>query len=276
MNQKKDQGRSDIVLSLLAFIAVISGCQSSEQPVPLSSSSGQLVILTWNVRGYPEKDQTSRDWFHNQLIRMKPNVICIQEIANQKSVDEFLSNEKRFSKVAFLDSDGGQDNAVFAVDAIEIRDLPDPEGFQHPAQAAYISYLGFDAVIVTVHLSWTDPQIREHEKGLLRSVVSAMLKIDPDVIIVGDFNTEEKDMQELARTVRMTIMVPSGQDGIGTTHAGNRYDYFLISPDLANEEAVSCHIEQFAGNDLGIAKKVSDHLPVVAWFKTDIQFKDRK
>jgi hypothetical protein len=67
VNQKKGQGRSDIVLSLLALIAVISGCQSSEQPVPLSSSSGQLVILTWNVRGYPEKDQISRDWFHNVI-----------------------------------------------------------------------------------------------------------------------------------------------------------------------------------------------------------------
>lgn len=156
------------------------------------------------------------------------------------------------------------------------NDIPDPQGFQHPSQAVYVFRGGFDAVVVTVHLTWSDEEKREKEKELLCNVVSEMLKIDPDVIIVGDFNTGEKDMQELARTVGMILMVPSAQDGIGTTHAGNRYDYFLISPDLANEEAVSCHIEQFVGNDLDIAKKVSDHLPVVAWFKTDIKFKDRK
>jgi endonuclease/exonuclease/phosphatase family metal-dependent hydrolase len=156
------------------------------------------------------------------------------------------------------------------------NDIPDPQGFQHPSQAVYVFRGGFDAVVVTVHLTWSDEEKREKEKELLCNVVSEMLKIDPDVIIVGDFNTGEKDMQELARTVGMILMVPSAQDGIGTTHAGNRYDYFLISPDLANEEAVSCHIEVFSGNDLDTAKKVSDHLPVVAWFKTDIQFKDRK
>lgn len=32
----------------------------------------------------------------------------------------------------------------------------------------------------------------------------------------------------------------------------------------------------FAGDDLAIAKKVSDHMPVVATFKTDAKFKDRK
>ena len=68
--------------------------------------------------------------------------------------------------------------------------------------------------------------------------------------------------------------MPKGQEGVGTTHANNRYDHFLISPDLAKEEAVSCRIQTFEGEDLETAKRVSDHLPVVAVFDTDEDFGD--
>jgi hypothetical protein len=104
--------------------------------------------------------------------------------------------------------------------------------------------------------------------------VPRYLAIDPDLIILGDFNTKEIGIQELADSIGMVVMVPSGQTGVGTTHAGNRYDHFLISPDLANEEAVEARIVTFSGSELTTAKQVSDHLPVTAWFRTDEQFRD--
>ena len=73
----------------------------------------------------------------------------------------------------------------------------------------------------------------------------------------------------------MIVMVPPGQDGQGTTHAGNRYDHILISPDLANEEAISARIVTYEGADLETAKGVSDHLPVVGRFRVDMRFRDR-
>lgn len=235
-----------------------------------------FVAETWNLRGYPEKEEADRQWFSQQLLEMKPEVLCIQEIANQGKVDEFLLLERGFAKVAFRDSGDGQDNAIFCTNSAGLDDITDPEGFQHPAQAAYIWYGGFDAVIVTVHLSWTNVTLREKEKLLLKSIVSDMLKIDPDVMIVGDFNTEGDDIEELAQSLGMAVMVPVGQNGVGTTHAGHRYDHFLVSPDLANEEAVCCHIKTFGGSDLEITKKVSDHLPVLAKFRTDAPYRDRK
>jgi len=71
-------------------------------------------------------------------------------------------------------------------------------------------------------------------------------------------------------------MIPPGQNGIGTTHAGNRYDHFLISSDLADEEALTTKIITYENDDLEIAKKVSDHLPIAAEFKTDAIYKDRE
>ena len=252
---------------LLALIFSSYGC---------ASDSNNIVIGTWNIRGYPEKVQDQRQWLHQELIKMNADVLCIQEIANKNDINYFLAAEDRFKKAAFLDSDDGQDNAIFCTSSIEMKDIPDPEGFQHPAQAAYVSCGGFDAVIITVHLSWTNTEIREKEKSLLGNIVQKSLKIDPDVIILGDFNTEDKDINELAQSIGMIVMATPGQDEVGTTHAGHRYDHILISPDLANEEAIGCHIITFTGADLEMAKKVSDHLPVVAEFKTDSKFKDRK
>lgn len=234
-----------------------------------------VLIATWNVRGYPETEQDRQDWFSDKLIEFSPDIICVQEIANQDRIDKFLANEEHFTSAAFLNSSDGQDNAIFAAEWIEIEDIPDPNGFQHPVQAAYVAYKGFDAVIITVHLSWTDVAMREQEKALLEDIVIDMLQKDPDVIIAGDFNTKEQGIQELADSIGMRVMVPLEQDGVGTTHAGNRYDHFLISPDLANEEAVSCQIQTFTGDDLEDAEKVSDHLPVLAVFSTQKKYKDR-
>jgi len=88
--------------------------------------------------------------------------------------------------------------------------------------------------------------------------------------------TVTEEPEDLARETGLVVMVPKGQDGLGTTHAGNRYDHFLISRDLADEEAVRCEIRVFDSSELGVAKGVSDHMPVEAWFRTDEGFRDRK
>jgi len=45
--------------------------------------SNTFVAVTWNLRGYPEKEQANRQWFHRQLVEMNPKMLCIQEIAEQ-------------------------------------------------------------------------------------------------------------------------------------------------------------------------------------------------
>ncbi len=261
-----------ILFVVFIFIIIFSVCARNNNNINISDNS--ITITTWNLRGYPEKDPADAQWFSSELIQLKPDVFCVQEISNQKAVSTFLSTEDHFTKSAFADSSDGQDNAIFCISSITIEDLPDPTGFQHPAQAAYISYGGFDAVIINVHLSWTNVELREKEKALLKDVVVEMQKIDPDVIITGDFNTEGQDIKDLADSIGMIVFAPAGQEGLGTTNAGQDYDHFLISPDLANEEAVSCSIITFT-NDVETAKKVSDHMPVTAVFKTDSNFRDK-
>jgi len=144
----------------------------------------------------------------------------------------------------------------------------------HDDEVGILLLEGFDAVIVTVHLSWTNVALRDEEKALLQDVVAEMLQRDPDVIIAGDFNTKEQGIQELAESIGMEVMVPVGQEGVGTTDGNNRYDHFLISPDLASEEAIACQIQTFPGE--AIAWEVSDHIPVVAVFGAKTRYKDRQ
>ena len=240
-----------------------------------SASAVNLVLVTWNVRGYPETLEVFQEWFSRQLAILGADVLCIQEIANDERVESFLEDEAGYTDVAFENSSDGQDNAIFTTADVILDDLPDPEGFQHPAQAAFVSYGGFDAVVVTVHLSWKNKELREYEKGLLEDVVESMLEVDPDVIIAGDFNTTQHGIQTLADELGLVVMIPADQYGIGTTHAGNRYDHFLVSPDLAEEEAVLCRIIMFEGEDLDSAKVVSDHLPVMLWLRVDEGCRDR-
>ncbi len=232
--------------------------------------------MTWNLRGYPEKDAASRSWFSAELANLAPDILCVQEISDQAKVSTFMTTESHFTRVAFQDSSDGQDNAIFSDDQVELQQLPTPAGFQHPADVAYVSCGGFDATIVTVHLSWTDKAKREHEKSLLKSIVAEALKTDPDVIVCGDFNTQEPDISALAASCGLRVMTPSNVATASTTHAGSRYDWFLVSPDLADEEALGAEIVTFSGQDLPLAKKTSDHLPVRAKFMTDERFRDRR
>ena len=117
---------------------------------------------------------------------LNPDIVCVQEIANQGRIDTFVASEVSYSLSAFQDSSDGQDNAIFSKASVTMLDIEDPAGFQHPVQAAYVARDGFDAVVVTVRLSWTNKALREQEKAALKGVVTEMLARDPDLIVLND------------------------------------------------------------------------------------------
>lgn len=274
-------------LALCAVVFVLSRCTQSAAPrfgtapdanaptVPSSSAGLTLTLATWNVRGHPEKAAADNTWFHETLARLGVDVLCVQEIAGTERARELCAADARLTHWVCTDSTDAMDNAIVAVARVALVDLPDPGGFQHPAQAAYVTCGGFDAVVVTVHLSWKDEARRAQEADSLAAIVRDAQQRDPDVLLAGDFNMLEPELHTLADRLGLTVLDPAGQEGVGTTHKGNRYDYFLATPDLASEETLQVHIVTFFGPDLPIAQRVSDHLPVMATFRTDEAFRDR-
>lgn len=264
--------RGLVVVLALLFSVIGSGLATLAV-----TSNGVLVLGTWNVRGYPEKTSERRSWFSAEIAKIAPDILCVQEIANQADVSRFINRERGFTSAAFNDSADKMDNALFFTKGVQVVDLPDPQGFQHPAQAVYFRYRGLDAVLITVHLSWSDSTKRDKERSLLARDVQAALQIDPDVIVTGDFNTTERTgdkISSLAKSCGLRVLAADNPD-VGTTYAGKSYDFILVSPDLAQEEAFgSSHVVKFAPVDIEVAKAVSDHRPVIASFRTDEKYAD--
>ncbi len=262
-----------IVTVLFLSLVVISAGFTAFAVTP----DGDLSLETWNVRGYPEKTPGIASWFSGELAKIAPGVLCVQEIANQADVNTFLNRERTFTLAAFDDSSDGMDNAIFFSQGIQIVDIPDPQGFQHPAQAVYFRYRGLDAVLITVHLSWSDSARRMKERELLVGTVKRAFQVDPDVIIAGDFNTTGKTgdtISSLATLLGLSILT-SDNANVGTTYAGSLYDFILVSPDLYDEEALgTSHIVVFGDGQVDVARRVSDHRPVIAWFRTDERYAD--
>ena len=240
---------------------------------------GVLILGTWNLRGYPEKTVGRVSWFSTELAKIAPGVLCVQEIANQADVNTFLNRERTFTLAAFDDSSDGMDNAIFFSQGIQIVDIPDPQGFQHPAQAVYFRYGGLDAVLITVHLSWSDSARRMNERELLVGTVKRALEVDPDVIVAGDFNTTGKTgdtISSLAALLGLSVLA-SDNASVGTTYAGSLYDFILVSPGLYDQEALgTSHIVVFGDGQVDIARRVSDHRPVIAQFRTDERYADSR
>jgi endonuclease/exonuclease/phosphatase family metal-dependent hydrolase len=228
-------------------------------------ANSEFLVMTWNVRGYPEKTLERQAWFSDVLSEYEADILCVQEIANDDRVTAFLASETVYVAAAFLNSSDGQDNAIFFRNGLEICDTPDPEGFSHPAQLAYFNRGEFDAYILTVHLAWTDVSQRATERTRLATVSKALMTLDPDLIVAGDFNTTGAPgdtIEGLAEDMGLTVLVPTNDDG--TTCAGSHYDYILVSPSIMQAWCPIATVITF-DNDT-VACEVSDHRPVLAHF----------
>jgi endonuclease/exonuclease/phosphatase family metal-dependent hydrolase len=274
---------SVVGLALLLFVTVLC---LAEPPVCTNVGVDPvLVLMTWNVRGYPEPEgeEARRELFSTAIAGLGAHILCVQEIKDSNVVSDFVRDEVGYARYAFLDDPSeGKDNAIFVVPDVYMSDTRaiDPLGFQFHAKAVYVAYGGFDAVLITVHLAFGNKDQRQAEWNLLAGFVEDALEIDPDVIVAGDMNIEEEEdwdvIESLAATLGLLVLSPVGPNATPTNYAQGPkwYDHILVSPDLFMEEAIASWTVVFA--DTETAKVVSDHRPVVAMFRTDSQYCDRE
>lgn len=244
-------------------------------PPVVAQRDSCVCVATWNIRGYPERREEDTAWFRQQLQELGAEVLCIQEVANGRRLEQLLMDQQVFTKVAYSGIGTGRDNAILAGPDVDLDARDSPPGFQHPAQSAYVAYEGLDAVVITVHLTWGSGSRRLEEMGLLEPLVRDMLKVDPDLMIVGDFNLSPEQAESFAERLGMRVLMGDNQLEVGTLHSGSSYDYFLVSPDLADEEAQGATVVVFDDADVEIARRVSDHKPLLAFFACDASFRDR-
>ncbi|MCK4246401.1 endonuclease/exonuclease/phosphatase family protein [Candidatus Bipolaricaulota bacterium] len=272
---------SPVGLALLLLVAV--PCLAEPPECADEGIDSVLVLMTWNVQGYPEGTEVKRELFSTAIGGIGAHVLCVQEIKGIGVVKDFVTNEVGYTQYAFTDDRSeGKDNAIFAFSDVSMDDgrVSDPAGFQFEAKAVYVAYGGFDAVLITVHLSYKDTDKRKEEWALLADFVNQALEIDPDVIVAGDVNTKGKEdwdtIENLAMTLGLQILSPVGPNATPTNYGQSPhwFDHILVSSDLFTEEAIAGYTVLFA--DTGTATDVSDHRPVVALFRTDPEYCDRE
>jgi len=235
-----------------------------------SGDGGEISIVCWNVRGYPENKQSWREWFTAQLDAMKADAVCLQRIAGPTEAKQFSEIEKKFTQSVFKDTPSNDDNAIFAAGGVVLSEVPGPAGFEPAPQTAFIKKGGFDAVVVSIQITKMDMQ----DEATLRVKVASLKAIDPDIIICGTFAIPEEQVRKLAASMGMEIAARSGS--AATMHDGKTQDYVLVSSDLAKEELVKCETPVYAEKDLKLAQLVSDHLPIRMVFRTDAKFADKR
>lgn len=248
-----------VVLTILVAITVAA-----------SSTSGEIRLMTWNVRGYPEDTAAERTLFSSTLTAYSPDILCIQEIANIDSVNTFKRTEIAYGSAAFTDSDDPLDTAIFARSNVSLSDMSDPTGFRHPAQLAYFSAsvgsTPLVAYVLTVQLSYEDDARRAQERRTLAAWALPYIASGLNVIVAGDFNPQggpNDTIDSLAQTLGMTVVKPS-LGGSATTYAGSALDWILVSPSLVSAWCITVQI--ITPSDAALGEAISNHRPVLASF----------
>jgi endonuclease/exonuclease/phosphatase family metal-dependent hydrolase len=246
-------------------------------------ASADLVIVTWNVK-WSRQDPAA--WLRGRLTEFDADVLCLQEIA-ESSANRLQLQSLGFSQCAPKEYKAGDENAVFGRHGVSITPVAVSglEYFTHPPAVVYLASRGLDTSIIVVHLKEgndsKDRMKREEEMDQLVQLVVCRLRADPDVMIVGDFNVERPEAERLVDKLEAGTRTGGGsQEWIlepvdapqGTTKGRHTYDYFLLSPDLAGEEAAGFSVG-LPGNAMNWS--ASDHRPVIGRFRTDAQFQDR-
>lgn len=175
------------------------------------------------------------------------------------------------------------------------RIVTDESRAAHPPVVAHASIDDFDFTFIGVHLTFADgntsESMRELEnvKGFLDTYFRTPSH-DPDVIICGDFNTpsllsgqsgrsgitlddafaNDARFQTGERRFAITIHDPTSRSSASGAPASN-YDHCVVSADTLEEFIQARRVQtNILTNDPEDpeARLTSDHLPVVAFFKT--------
>lgn len=136
--------------------------------------------------------------------------------------------------------------------------------------------IGFDFLLAGYHARWAhgDKEKIKEEVSRLKEVFQEMGETRPnetDLIIAGDFNLVPPEIQEALGFVPGTVASGSTLNSKGTI-TSNTYDHILVHNRSATQEMVDnptvLVVTTIAPDGKEFYRTISDHLPVVAQFKT--------
>ncbi len=148
--------------------------------------------------------------------------------------------------------------------------------FEREPFVAYFRSGNFDFKIVNNHIK---PDYAESELGRLAVVISNIYdsSSEKDVIVLGDMNADGKYFNEnnLVVVIPLWIQLIGNNEDTTVAVGNNTYDRMMTRKTTANVEytgksGVFRWDNEYGVTDANFVKKVSDHYPVYAVFRTDL------
>ncbi len=288
-----------LILSLAAAAAFFCSCGSGE------ASEATARIGTWNLEWFGALGRSEDDIRQIAAIirELEVDVLALQEItcpcameqlaAELPGYEYFISPQRVPQKLALLWNSERVGEVRFDRDAYDALWRVADTGLDRESRQPLVFRLDigeFDFTLVVVHLksipeAERSVEIRNVQFGALNSWLRAELEAEGaerDIIIAGDFNSYTRGISSerllAAGLVEFaTANLPSGEySNIWYGREGGRnlslIDQIAVTPELRAGEMVG--IEPIRDWDAEIGprryeERVSDHLPVVAVFRTD-------
>jgi endonuclease/exonuclease/phosphatase family metal-dependent hydrolase len=155
--------------------------------------------------------------------------------------------------------------------------------FERDPYIATFKIGNFDFTLAGIH---TKPEDAYNEIGNLTTVISSIQTAKPnekDIIVMGDFNADgsyynEDDTSNPLKAPQYNWIITNNIDT--TVKTDNTYDRIIILDTTLNHEydagtAQAFHFDQAYGlNNQTFVEEISDHYPVFAQYKTNLQDDD--
>ena len=284
-------------LCVILLFALAVGCSESTQ-----ATADTVRIGTWNLEWFGALGRTPEDISRiADIIReQKIDILTLQEItcectlqalAEELGYEYHLSSQRVPQKLALLWRSEAVDELTFDTDAYNALRGVAVTGLDRESRQPLVFRVvtgSFDFTLVVVHLKAIPElersvEIRNVQYDALNSWLASELAGDErDIIIAGDFNAyrtgiSSERLLQAGHVIFATADMPDDEySNIWHDREGNRnlsfIDHIAITKTLKNEEFASIEPVRDLDVEMGedtFENSISDHLPVVAVFRTD-------
>lgn len=262
---------------------------ASEQAPPVRRAGDTIKVASFNIQVFG-RAKLEKAVVMQRLARIvqRFDLVAIQEIRSVQPdilphFMEYLNREGRNYDFIIGPRVGRTDlkeqfafvfdRASVEVDRLQSYTINDPDDLLHrPPLVGWFRVRGpaqseaFTFTIVNVH---TDPDLVEQETSVLKQVyqkVRGDIRGEDDVILLGDFNADDRQLAPLVRAPGMVAAI----SGVATnTRKTQQYDNILVQLPAVNEYTGRSGVFDFLREfnlTMDEALEISDHLPVWAEF----------
>ena len=284
-----------IIIAAIASYAYIS----LQQNQTAETKTAKIAAFNIQIFGKTKSDKTDVMTVLTKIVR-EFDVVLIQEIrdASEQTIPNFIEkiNQIEGATYSFIQSPRlGRTTSkeayayLYNTETVQFIQGSDyvytdtNDVFEREPYIASFKIGNFDFVLAGIHIK---PEDAYNEIGNLTSVVSSIQTAKPkekDIIIMGDFNADgsyfnEDDTSNLFKASEYNWIITNDIDT--TVKTDYTYDRIVVLDTTLNHEynagtAQAFYFDQAYGlNNQTFVEEISDHYPVFAQYKTNLEDDD--